>query len=144
VISVSVVSIVADVLKFPWPLYPKYKQTFPLGLRYDIPALIQDCEFVINLPPNNKYELQGFVFSATGYKDKDSYSLYRNDDILLNKIYTKELAQRIPIRPVRKIDPENDSLTFVYHNTTGTSKVIWIDLDLTSQKIVTRAGLFQE
>jgi len=132
----GMVSIVADILKFPWPLYPKYKQTFNLGLRYDIPALIQDCAFVVNLPPNNKYELQGVVFSSTGYKDGDSFSIYRNNDILLNRIYTKELGQRFPIRPVRKIDPANDAVTFIFHNNTGTSKVIWVDLDLTAQKIV--------
>lgn len=132
----SVVSIVADILKFPWPLFPKYKQTFPLGLRYDIPPVIQDCSFEIHLPPDNNYELQAVVFSATGYKDGDSYSLYRNTDILLNRIYTKELAQKIDIRPVRKISSTTDTLTLVFHNATGTSKVIWVDLDMTSQKIV--------
>lgn len=126
---------IIDILKFPWPLFPKYKQTYPVGLRYDIPGIRRDFVFEINLPPN-KYELQSFVFSSTGYKDGDSYSLIRNDEYIFSHIFTKELGQVKEIRPVRKIETEKDTLTFVYHNNTGTSKVIWIDLDFTCQTSV--------
>lgn len=132
----SMVGVIAEILKFPWPLFPKYKNQFPLGLRYDVPPLQKDHEFIINLPPNNKYELQSFVFSSTGYKDGDAYSLKINDEYVFARIYTKELGQVKELRPVRKIDPANDTVTFIFHNDTGTSKVIWIDLDLTAQKPV--------
>lgn len=137
----SMVSIVADILKFPWPLFPKYKRTFPVGQRYDIPALIQDFEFEISLPAPNKYELQSFVFSTTGYKDGDSYSLYKNDDVIFHKIYTKELGQAMEIRPIVKLETGTDTLKFVFHNSTGTSKVIWIDLILTANKAVKVADI---
>lgn len=132
------VGVIADILKFPWPLFPKYKYIYHQGERFDIPALIQDFEFTINLPPNNKYELLSIAFASTGYKDGDSFSLKLNDTLILKNIYTKELGQVKQIQPVRKID--SSILTFIYHNTTGTSKVIWIDFDLTSQKEINEGG----
>lgn len=127
------VSVVADILKFPWPLYPKYKYNYVLGQRYDIPAFQQDFEFIINLPPDNKYELQSFVFSSTGYKDGDCYSVLKNNEYILKEVYTKELGQVINIRPICKLE-SSDNLKYILHNNTGTSKVIWIDFILTCQK----------
>ncbi len=134
------VGVIAEILKFPWPLFPKYKYIYHQGERFDIPALIQDFEFTISLPANNKYELLSIAFASTGYKDGDSFSLRLNDKVILNKIYTKELGQAKQIQPVRKIDSSQDTLTFIYHNTTGTSKVIWVDFDLTSQKEINEGG----
>lgn len=130
------VTVVADILKFPWPLFPRYKNTYPLGLRYDIPAFAQTFEYIISLPPDNKYELTSFVFATTGYKDGDKYTLLRNDEYIFKDIYTKELGQIKEIKPVRKIVPGEDILKFLFQNDTGTSKVIWIDLDFTSLKPV--------
>lgn len=130
------VSYIIDILKFPWPLFPRYKKTFPIGVRYDIPALIRDFEYEINLPAPNKYELQSLVFSSTGYKDTDSYSLYKNGEVVFHNIYTKELGQSIEIRPVVKVEPGTDTLKFIFHNNTGTSKVIWVDFMFTANKIV--------
>lgn len=133
------VSVISDILKFPSPLYPKYKNSMPLGLRYDIPPLAQDFIFQIELP-TNKYELKGLVFSSTGYKDGDKYSLTVDDKYVLNGIYTKELGQQIDLQPIVKITSPTNTLKFVYHNTTGTSKVIWIDLLLTCQSVVYATG----
>lgn len=131
------VSYVVDILKFPWPLFPKNKNSYPIGLRYEIPALVQDNNFVITLPAGKTLELLSFVFSSTGYKDGDAYSMTINNDMILDYIYTKELGQVKEIRPVRQIKP-NDVLTFTFHNNTGTSKVIWIDLDMTADDVVTK------
>ena len=59
------VGVIADILKFPWPLFPKYKYIYQQGERFDIPALIQDIEFEIQLPDNNKFELLSFAFAST-------------------------------------------------------------------------------
>jgi len=130
------VNYVVDILKFPWPLFPKNKNAFPLGLRYDIPALVQDNEFTITLPAGNIFEITGLVFSTTGYKDGDSYSLIKNNEYIAKEIYTKELGQAKEIRPVKEINSDTDTLKFIFHNTTGTSKVIWVDIDMTCKNIV--------
>lgn len=126
------VSYVVDILKFPWPLYPKNKNPFPFGLRFDIPALIQDNEFIIELPAGNNFELLAVTFSSTGYKDGDCYSVVLNNEYVLKNIYTKELGQVKEIRPVKEIKQAQDSLKLVFHNNTGTSKVIWVDFDMTA------------
>ena len=130
------ISIVADILKFPSPLFPKYKNTYPIGVRYDIAPLIQDFSFELSLPPDNNYELQGIVFSSTGYKDGDAFSILVSNIYVAHNIYTKELGQQIEVRPVKQIKPE-DVVTFIFHNNTGTSKVVWLDYLLTAQKKVT-------
>jgi hypothetical protein len=131
------VSYIVDILKFPWPLFPKYKYNYPVGLRFDIPALHRDFVYEINLPAANKYELQSITFSATGYKDGDFYSLKKNNEFVLYRIFTKELGQVKDLRPVVRVDADTDTLTFIFSNETGTSKVIWVDLDFTAQKPVT-------
>lgn len=128
------IGIITEILKFPWPLFPKYKYIYQKGERFDIPAIQQDYIFSIQLPTNNKYELLSLAFASTGYKDGDSFSLKLNDKFILSTIYTKELGQFKEIKPVRKIDSSLDVLTFIYSNNTGTSKVLWVDFDLTSQK----------
>jgi hypothetical protein len=128
------VSVVADIFKFPYPLYPKYKHQCPFGFRYEIPDTLgvsHTYEYEINFPLNNDYELQSYTFSATGYKDQDNYNLIRNDQYVLKQIYTKELGHIKEIRPILKITPGKDTLKFVFNNVTGTSKVIWIDFDVT-------------
>jgi len=134
------VSVVADIFKFPYPLYPKYKHVYPLGLRFEVPdnsMTSTTIEFPIVLPLNNDYELQSVAFSASGYKDKDNYDLVLNDTYVLRQIYTKELGQIKEIRPILKITPGKDSFKFVFNNVTGTSKILWIDLDLTCRIPIT-------
>jgi hypothetical protein len=128
------IGIITEILRFPWPLFPKYKYIYHMGQRFDIPALQQDYTFTVQLPADNKYELLSLAFASTGYKDGDNFSLKLNDKFILSTIYTKELGQVKEIKPVRKIDPSLDTLTFIYSNITGSSKVIWVDFDLTSQK----------
>ena len=126
------VSVIADILKFPWPLYPKYKNVYPIGLRYEIPNQSGNFEFTINLPSGVDLELQSISFAATAYKDGDYFSLLRNNDFILKNIYTKETAQSKELRPIVYIDSSTDTLKFVYNNITGTSKVIYLDLDFVS------------
>lgn len=131
------ISIVSEVLKFPHPLFPRYKHVFPYGVRFEIPETLnvsKTYEFEITLPTESKFELQSFVYSATGYTDKDNYSLKVGEDFILKNIYTKELGQVKEIRPIVKIDPTLMNFKFIFNNVSGTSKVIWLDLDLTSSK----------
>lgn len=128
--------IIQEILKFPHPLYPRYKYSYPIGLRFDIPALKRDFEILINLPPANVYQLQSFAISSTGYKDGDSFSLKRNNDVIFEGLYTKELPQKIKVSPLVDVDPLQHVVKFIFHNDTGSSKVIWFDLDFVSQKLV--------
>lgn len=129
------IDVIADILKFPWPLFPKYKNTYPIGMRCDIAPIIQDFPFPLSLPPDNNFELQGIVFSTTGYKDGDAFSIIVNNTYIAHNIYTKELGQQIEVRPIKQVK-SGDTVTFIFHNNTGTSKVVWVDFLLTAQKSV--------
>jgi len=133
------IDVVADILKFPSPLFPKYKNSIPVGLRYDIPALAQDFDFNIVLPVN-RYELKGVVFSSTGYKDQDFFDVTINNVYILNSVYTKELAQQIDLSPIAKFSMPKDVVVFTFHNTSGTSKVIWVDLLLTASSPIQKTS----
>lgn len=124
------VSVIADIFKFPWPLFPRYKHPYSISGRYEITAEMKDFEFAVSLPTDDMFELQSIVFSATGYKDSDYFSIMLNDDYIMKNIYTKELGQVKEVRPVVKIDPSIDTLKFIYSNSTGTSKVVWLDFDM--------------
>jgi hypothetical protein len=131
---------VADILKFPWPLFPKYKKTFPIGFRFEIGGT-GDHTYELTLPPGNKYELQSFVLGCSKYNDSDYYSLYRNDDVIFSRIYTKDLGQVLEIRPIVVVDPSVDTVRFTFTNTSGIPKTVWIDLSLTSNKVVSNTTI---
>lgn len=128
------IDVVADILKFPHPLFPKYKNQCPIGQRFEIPltkGVPTTYNFDIELPKDNDYELQGISFSQTGYSDKDCYSLLLDDTYIVKDIYAKELGQSKEIRPIVKINSNKNKLKFVYNNTSGTAKSIYLDLELT-------------
>ena len=133
------VDVVADILKFPSPLFPKFKNQCPLGFRYEIP-LTQDTANVYNfqmeLPTDNEFELQGVSVSQSGYSDRDYFELLVNNTYVLKQIFTKQLGQEKDIRPIVKIK-STDVVKFVYNNATGTSKTVWVDLELTCKKPIT-------
>jgi hypothetical protein len=132
VIEVGMISVIADILKFPYPLYPKLKRPYPMGLRFEITWDKKDFIFPIILPNPFKYELTSISISFSGYKDGDSFSLICNGDTLLDTVYTKEFGQVIDIRPVSPC--QGTALTFIYHNDTGTSKIVWLDLMITTNE----------
>lgn len=121
------IKMIADIFKFPTPLFPRFKKVFGSGFREDIPALKKSFEIPIVYDEDKSYEIQYVEFSSTGYKDGDKLSLIRNKDLIFS-VHTKELPQRIDLRPVVVYRPKLDTLKFIYHNITGTSKVIWFDI----------------
>jgi hypothetical protein len=130
------VTVVADILKFPWPLFPKYKKTLPVGFRFEVSGSGSHT-YELNFPPGTKYELQSFVFGANEYSDMDYYSLYKNDDVIFTRIYTKDDGQGIEIRPVVPFDPSSDVIRFIFDNSSAIDKTIWIDLILSANVLVT-------
>ena len=132
------IGIVTEILKFPNPLFPKYKHIYPNGFRFEIPETLNESNtYVFNIDlPDNVYELQSFTFSATCYNDTDNFELALDDYYILRHIYTKSLGQIKEIRPIVKIIKPDNSLKFVYNNVSGTSKIIWIDLDLTCKNAI--------
>lgn len=134
------VDVVADILKFPNPLFPKFKNQCPLGFRYEIPLTTGTAnvyEYILELPVDNDFELQGITVSQSGYTDRDYFELLVNNTYVLKQIFTKQMGQTKDIRPIVKIK-STDIVKFVYNNDTGTSKSVWLDLELTCKKPITK------
>ena len=137
-------SYVLDVLKLPWPLFPRYKNSFPYGVRIPIPAVRETFQYDIDLPIDNKYELRGVSFSASGYKDGDYYDIMKNSTYIVKHLHTKELAQEKVLHPISRFIPESDVLRFIYYNETGTSKSLWIDFNFVCQRAPNTVDTFVE
>ena len=128
------VNVITDILKFPNPHFTKYKNYVNFGMRNDVPPLKMDIELQIKFPKNIMYELLVIEFDFTGWKDSDSLSIFKNNSVVALNVFGKELPQRLLMRPVLKINPENEDLIIKLHNTTGTSKALLIDFGLTCNK----------
>jgi hypothetical protein len=103
-----------------------------LGVRYDVPPLKKETTLRILFPKNNKYELQYVEYDFSGWKDGDKVSMFRNNETIFQNLFTKELAQRVSVRPVVRLNPDEEYIMFKIYNDTGTSKVLWLDLGLVS------------
>ena len=77
------VSVVADIFKFPWPLFPKFKNPYQCGIRLTVPPEQGDMKYTVEFPQGNVYELHTLAFSASGYRDSDCFSLMLNDQYVL-------------------------------------------------------------
>lgn len=128
------VNVITDILKFPNPLFPKYKNYLNLGMRYDVPPLKMDVELRVKFPKNMMYELVALEFDFTGWKDSDSLSVFKNNTAVALNVFGKELPQRLNLRPILKLNPENEDIFIKLHNATGTSKALLIDFGLTCNK----------
>lgn len=123
-----------SISKFPYPLFPKFRYPYNKGYRFEIPAVAGDHDFILN-KPNVDLELLMVTFSASGYKDTDSWSILANGHIVYDTIYTKEVGQVKPLSSVKRI-LTSDAITFTFHNDSGTSKVLWVDLDFMAKTAV--------
>jgi len=117
---------VVDILKFPWPLFTKYKNVYSQGVRIEIPPLKQTLEYDIVL---EKYgDINQIVFSQSGYKDLDKVELKLNNTTILS-LFTKEVPQIKKYRPTIQFN-SGDTLKLYVYNETGTSKSLKLDFTI--------------
>jgi len=98
------------------------------SLTFDIPAIQSDYEKTIVF--DNSCRLTGICFSQTGWKDSDCFSLYLDNELIFDKIYTKEMGQ------YKHFNGHNrcSELKIVYHSNSGNSKLVWFDVDYLEKK----------
>jgi hypothetical protein len=134
----GVIVLDGKISKLPYPLYPKFKNTYTKGYRFHIPPLVGPINFQLgspgNLLPNSELELLEVTVMQSGFDDMDYWSLYMDNSVILDTIYTKELGQIKTLKGVKRVD-FGQSLELRYNNVSGTSKVIWVDLDFMSKNL---------
>lgn len=72
-------------------------------------------------------ELLGLEVGCTGYADVDYWDFYVGEKRICESIYTKEVAQTkwLGVLPVET----GTVLRLDFYNNSGTSKVVWVDLN---------------
>jgi hypothetical protein len=109
----------------PPHLFATYQKPFIKGFRVEMPAAPGEYPIEYTLPQDA--ELLSIEVGCTGYMDVDYWSFDINGEVVCETIYCKEVAQVKSFGAVKL--KAGDVLRFVFNNASGTSKVVWIDMN---------------
>lgn len=91
-----------------------------------VPPVVDD--FKITFKQWNNIHLTGLTISQIGWKKEDTYSLIVDDEVYVDKIYTKEVAEKKRFNRYIKV-PAGKDIVFVLHNNSGNSRQLWVDIE---------------
>lgn len=97
-----------------------------VGLYKSIPAL--QLDYQINYTFDKDVILNSIVYSQSAWKSIDCWSLYIDDKLLFDRIYTKESGECKVLSPFYPIKAWQ-TVKVIHHNESGNSKEIWVDIN---------------
>lgn len=97
-----------------------------ISLHSYIPALQFDYELIHSFDEN--VFITGITYSQTGWKVTDCWSLYINDKLLFDEIFTKEVGEHKVFNAFYPVSA-GETIKVVHHNNSGNSKQLWFDID---------------
>ncbi|APC41051.1 hypothetical protein [Clostridium estertheticum] len=97
------------------------------GEMIEIPATIGD--YVIEFKPRKNGRITGITYSQSTWNFKDNWDLFYGNSVLFDKVRTKEYGEHKYFNVFLAIRA-GESLKFIHHNDSGTSKVIWVDFEM--------------
>ena len=97
------------------------------GFAESIPALEGNFR-VATLKFDKDTILTGATFSQSAWKGEDYWSLWVDDDMLFNEIYTKEIGDQKHWELIHIIKA-GQTIKFLIHNISGNSRNVWVDLE---------------
>lgn len=103
---------------------------FVKGDKKPIPAIVND--FVIPVEFEDDVYLTDFVFAQSGWKSDDLISVEVAGHMIIEKIPTKELAQKKSFEYFFPL-PKNEEVKIIYHNISGNSKMFFFDFGYLKQ-----------
>lgn len=103
---------------------------FVKGDKKSIPAIVND--FVIPVEFEDDVYLTDFVFAQSGWKSDDLISVEVAGHMIIEKIPTKELAQKKSFEYFFPL-PKNEEVKIIYHNISGNSKMFFFDFGYLKQ-----------
>jgi hypothetical protein len=130
------VEYVADIQKFPYPLYTKYKHKKLYGMKFDVLAGAgsQTFDLLTTLPPNS-YDLQGITIGVSRLDEDDYWDLICSGAILYTNIYTKTRYTIKKMSPVKRFIIGTDTLSLIYQNTSTNAKTLYVDLSVARRSL---------
>ncbi len=109
----------------PSYLFATYEHPLIKGFRLEVPA--SPGMYPVRYVAEQDMELLSLEVGCTGYSDVDYWSFYINERIVCENIYCKEVAQTKNLGAIKLTT--GDELYFEFNNNSGTSKVVWLDLN---------------
>lgn len=97
------------------------------GYGESIPALIGTFR-VAEMICDKTVILTGITFSQSAWKGEDYWSLWVDDDMLFDQIYTKEIGDQKHWEVIHVIKPEQ-TIKLLLHNVSGNSRNCWADIE---------------
>ncbi len=99
---------------------------FSKDMSLNIPAI--KAEYVSKFIATKALHICGITFSQTGYNKTDCISLLVNDNLIIDKIYSKELGQYKDFSNAVKVE-EDEEVKVIFHNDSGHSKIFFCEID---------------
>lgn len=93
------------------------------GKMLEVPAI--KGEHIIEV--NYSGKLTGITYSQSAWRVEDSWSLVVGDKKLFDGVRTKEYGEHKHFNVFHPID---GIIKFIYNNTSGSSKIVWVDFDI--------------
>lgn len=102
-------------------------QPYNTMMMYDIPALQQEFNFTLDLPPT-EVEILAISLTCSGYGEEDHYDLFFNGDRWFKDWYCAEVKEGLFLGTSTYVyaAPANSQIELVFKNDSGTSKKVWL------------------
>lgn len=102
-------------------------QPYNTMMMYDIPALQQEFNFTLNLPPV-EVEILAISLTCSGYGEEDHYDLFFNGERWFKDWYCAEVKEGLFLGTTTYVyaAPANSQIELVFKNDSGTSKKVWL------------------
>lgn len=97
------------------------------GQMLEVPALEKEC--ILNFTVPKKAVITGITYSQSSWNYNDSWNLKIGDNILFNNVYTKEFGEHKYFNKFYGVEA-GDNIQFIFNNSSGSSKVVWIDFEI--------------
>ena len=97
------------------------------GYTESIPAL-EGVFKIVEMVKEDAIIITGVTFSQSAWKGEDYWSLWVDDDMLFDSIYTKEIGDQKHWELIHVIKP-NQTIKLLLHNVSGNSRNVWCDIE---------------
>jgi hypothetical protein len=131
----GVIVLDGKISKLPYPVFPRFKNPYGKGFRFQLPPTVGTISLDLGPLPSVELELIEITFMQSGFDDRDNWTLTVNGGTVLDTVYTKELGQVKTLKGVKRIGL-GEPVQIQYHNESGTSKVVWVDIDCMAKDII--------
>jgi len=114
--------------RYDFPFMPTKTNPFIKGIRVPVTndMGVATHTYIVG---HERAELVSIAIAASRYEDLDNWSLYVNDRLMIDEIYTKELPEGMYLMVLVKL-LKGDSIKFEFRNSSLTSKSVWLNYQM--------------